>query len=82
MINDTDADGKSRELISIEAVHGEWVINSNNKVSVLNASNEIINNTILKPLTFLNLNINYKNEKAIIILNQFLKVDKSSIKSL
>ena len=32
-LTDIDANGESRDLISIEAVKGEWVLKSNKKVS-------------------------------------------------
>ena len=54
-LTDTDSLGNPRELISIEAVDGEWVLKSNKKVSVLNSNNEPVNNTILHPQGFFRL---------------------------
>ncbi|MCY1713976.1 type VII secretion protein EssC [Caproiciproducens galactitolivorans] len=65
-ISDIDECGKSRELISVEAVNGEWVIKSNKKVAVLDSSNNAVNYTILNPLSFLNLKIKNSNEKVIL----------------
>ena len=52
-LTDTDSIGNPRELISIEAVDGTWVLKSNRKVSVLNSKNEPVNNTVLQPQSFL-----------------------------
>lgn len=46
-LTDTDSIGNPRELISIEAVDGTWVLKSNKKVSVLNSKNEPVNNSLL-----------------------------------
>ncbi len=61
-LNDVDESGKYRELISIEAVNGEWVIKSNRKVTVLDANDNPINVIILKPQVFYKLKINSTNE--------------------
>lgn len=63
-LTDTDSLGNPRELISIEAVDGEWVLKSNKKVSVLNSNNEPVNNTVLHPQGFFNLKIAGDNEKV------------------
>ena len=34
-IKDIDEDGKSRELIGIEAIDGTWVIKGNNLISII-----------------------------------------------
>ena len=51
-ISDIDECGKSRELISVEAVNGEWVIKSNKKVAVLDSSNNAVNFKSLKLFKF------------------------------
>lgn len=56
-LSDTDTNGKSRDLISVEAVNGEWVLKSNKRVSILNSNNEPVSNTVLRPLGFFNLKI-------------------------
>ncbi len=65
-ITDLDHNGRVRELISIEAVKGEWVAKSNKIVSILNAENEAVNNTVVKPLGFFNLKISGSNERVIL----------------
>lgn len=62
----TDIYGNSRELISIEAVDGEWILKSNKQVSVLNSNNEPIRNTLLRPQSFLNLKITDNEERVIL----------------
>lgn len=65
-LTDIDANGESRDLISIEAVKGEWVLKSNKKVSILDAENKVVSNTILKALSFFNLKINGSNDRVIL----------------
>lgn len=65
-LSDIDINGYQRELISVEAINGEWVIKSNNLVSILNSKNEIIDNTVLTYQSFFNLLINNTNERVII----------------
>lgn len=54
-LSDVDKNGKPRELISVEAVKGDWVLKSNKYVSVLNSQNEPVMNTVLNPQGFFNL---------------------------
>ena len=56
-LTDTDAHGSPRELISIEAVNGEWVARSNKQVTILDSAGQPVKNTVLRPLTFLNLRL-------------------------
>ncbi len=63
---DLDEDGKSRELISVEAVNGEWVLKSNKTVVVLNEENKPVSNTVLKPSSFFNLKISGDNGRVIL----------------
>ena len=56
-VTDIDENGLPRELISIEAVKNEWVVKSNKFVSILDAENKPVINTVLKPLSFFNLKI-------------------------
>lgn len=65
-MTDIDENGEIRELISIEAVKGEWVLKSNKIVSILNSENQAVNNTVLKPLGFFNLKIADSNERVIL----------------
>ena len=56
-VTDIDDNGKPRDLISVEAVDGSWVVKSNKSVSILNSENKPVENTILKPSNFFNLKI-------------------------
>lgn len=71
---DTDMLGNQRELISIEAVDDEWVLKSNKKVSVLNANNEPVNNTVLYPQSFFNLKISGEDDRVVLFAE---KIDDS-----
>lgn len=73
-LTDIDANGEPRELISIEAVRGEWIVKSNTTVAILNAENETISNTVLKPLSFFNLRINGSSDRVILFAE---KIDAS-----
>ena len=57
-VTDIDENGKPRDLISIEAINGDWVLKSNKFVSILNSENKPVDNTVLKPSNFFNLKIN------------------------
>lgn len=65
-LTDTDRRGKPRQLISIEAVDGEWVLKSNKKVSVLNSASRPVSNTVLHPQGFFNLKISGDSERVIL----------------
>lgn len=65
-LTDTDSNGETRQLISIEAVKGEWVVKSNKNVSILNAENEVVSNTVLKALSFFNLKISGSDDRVIL----------------
>lgn len=65
-VTDIDENGSPRNLISVEAVRGEWVVKSNKFVSILDAENKPVVNTVLKPLSFFNLKIADSKERVII----------------
>lgn len=65
-VTDIDDKGEPRELISVEAVKGEWVLKSNKSVSILNAENQAVANTVLKPSGFFNLRIEGSDERVIL----------------
>lgn len=73
-LSDINPEGKRRELISIEALHGEWVLKSNRKVSVLNSDYQPVNNTVLHPQDFFNLKVAGDNERVILFAE---KIDSS-----
>ena len=65
-VTDIDDNGKVRNLISIEAVKGEWIVKSNKFVSVLNSKNERVENAVLNPSSFFNLKIVNSDERVIL----------------
>lgn len=65
-IKDFDKQGNERKLISIEAVGSEWVIKSNKKVVVLNEHNTILKNTVVRPMSFLNIRIGDSTDRIIL----------------
>lgn len=65
-VTDIDENDSPRKLISIEAVKGEWVVKSNRLVSILDAENKPIVNTVLKSLSFFNLKIVGSDERVIL----------------
>ena len=73
-LSDVDHEGNARELISIEAVNGEWVLKSNKKVSVLNSNNEPVINTVLHPSSFFNLKVKDDSDRVILFSE---KIDRS-----
>lgn len=63
-VTDVDENGKPRDLISVEAVDGSWVLKSNKLVCILNSENKPVQNTLLKPSSFFNLKIAGSNESV------------------
>ena len=66
-IKDIDEDGKSRELIGIEAIDGTWVIKGNHLISIIGENNEILENVSLKENIFLNLRFHGSDERIILV---------------
>ncbi len=65
-LTDTDENGLKRDLLSIEAFSGEWVVKSNKLVQILDANNNPVENTVIKPLSFFNLKIANSTERVIL----------------
>lgn len=65
-VTDTDRTGRVRQLISIEAVQGEWVLKSNPLVSVLDSDMKPVANTVLRPSSFFNLKLSDTEERVIL----------------
>lgn len=65
-ITDLDEKGSPRELISVEAVKGEWILKSNRLVSILDAEDKPVVNTVLEPLSFFKLRIAGSNERVVL----------------
>lgn len=51
-IKDVDSDGNQRQLISIEAVGGQWVVKSNKTAAVLNADKQPVSSMPINPRDF------------------------------
>lgn len=66
-IKDIDEDGKSRELIGIEAIDGTWVIKGNHLISIIGENNEMLENVSLKENIFLNLRFHGSDERIILV---------------
>ncbi len=67
-ISDIDDMGKQRDLISVEAVLGEWVVKSNKLVSILDVEGSFLQSIILKPLSYFNLKIANSDERVILFV--------------
>jgi DNA segregation ATPase FtsK/SpoIIIE, S-DNA-T family len=64
----TDNDNKKKELISIEASNAEWVLKSNRKYSIVDSSQQVLRNTVIKKLSVYNLIETDTNEKVLIFV--------------
>lgn len=65
-ITDIDKTGKSRNLISVEAVDGKWIVKSNSLAGIIDASNNICKQIELLPESFFYVKIANYNEKVIL----------------
>lgn len=73
-LSDIDEWGKHRELISIEAIKGEWILTGNKKVSVVDANENPVKSVVLNPHIFYKLRINSTGE----LINLFAEPIDSS----
>ena len=65
-LSDIDDAGNHRDLISIEAIDGSWVVKSNKLVTVLDSQNKAVGSAVIQPMSFLSLK--YHNSKERIVL--------------
>lgn len=65
-LHDIDERGKIRNLISIEAVNGEWVLKSNRTATILNADNANVEKAVLQSSGFFNLKIAGESDRVIL----------------
>ena len=63
-----DHDHKRKELISVEASNGEWILKSNRHYSILDMNHQVVRNTILKELSVYNLIETNTNEKVLLFV--------------
>lgn len=65
-LSDTDDNGNHRDLISIEAVNGAWIVKSNKLVTVMDAHNQAVEYAEIKPMSFLNLKPRNSDERIVL----------------
>lgn len=70
-LSDFDDTGAYRNLISIEAVDGKWIVKSNKQVAVLDAQNKAVAQSEVKPMSFLSLKL-YNSDERIILYAESL----------
>lgn len=75
-ITDIDEFGKKRDLISVEAIEGLWIAKSNSKASILDASNNVVPNTVIGDSSFYIVKIGSSCEHAILFSEN---IEKSRI---
>jgi S-DNA-T family DNA segregation ATPase FtsK/SpoIIIE len=80
-LTDLDEAGRSRNLISIEAVQGQWVVKSNKIAFVIDGKGTSISNTVLKPLDFYNIKIKDCDEKVFLFAEP-VSADRQVLKKL
>lgn len=61
-VTDIGDNNKVRNLISVEAVDGEWILKSNKNAAVLDSKNKPVAAAVLNPMSFLNIRIISSNE--------------------
>lgn len=80
-VTDIDEEGMPRDLISVEAVAGDWIVKSNKLVSILDADNQPVINTVLKPSSFFNLKIKDSNER-VILFSESMEVSSQTFRKM
>lgn len=65
-ITDLDEKKRSRQLISIEAVNGQWVLKGNKKAKIYDTNGQVLTNCILTLSTYLYLKIENSNERVLL----------------
>lgn len=63
---DDAAKNKTKKLIGIEGMDGEWILKSNKDVKVLDNNGQPIRNSVLAPLCIYNLGVEGQDQKTII----------------
>ena len=80
-LTDFDDAGAYRNLISIEAVDGKWVVKSNKHVAVLDAQNKAIEQAQIKPMSFLSLKY-YNSDERIILYAEELDPSRQTFSKI
>lgn len=65
-VTDLDNNGKIRNLISIEAIKGEWIVKSNKNALIVGPDGKFQTSTVLTPLSFINLKVKNSEERFLI----------------
>ena len=65
-LSDTDEAGNHRDLISIEAIDGVWMVKSNKTVTVLNSQNKAVASAVVQPMSFLSLKYHNSDERIVL----------------
>jgi len=65
-ITDIDDVGNPRQLISVEAIQGQWILKSNKKISVLDNNNQPVKSVALQSMSFLNLKLANSDERVML----------------
>ncbi len=80
-LSDFDDAGLYRNLISIEALDGQWVVKSNKHVSVLDAQNKAVDQSEIKPMSFLSLKY-YNSDERIILYAESLDQSRQTFSKI
>jgi len=80
-LSDFDEAGAYRNLISIEADDGKWVVKSNKYVSVLDGQNKAVEQSVIKPMSFLSLKY-YNSDERIILYVEALDQSRQTFSKI
>ena len=80
-LSDFDDTGAYRNLISIEAVDGKWVVKSNKHVTVLDAQNKAVAQSEINPMSFLSLKC-YNSDERIILYAEALDQSRQTFSKI
>ena len=69
-LTDLEDNGNSRNLVSIEAVGGQWIVKSNKWVNVLDAGGKPVRSAVLATQSLTYLQMKHTEEKAILFADE------------
>lgn len=64
-LRDLNNKGDERKLLSIEAVGNEWILKSNKRAMVIDKNGAVVKNTVVHPMSFLNIRIVDEKDKKV-----------------
>lgn len=76
-LSDFDDEGRHRDLISIEAIHGVWTVKSNKYIAVLNAQDQQVEYSEIQPMSFLSLKY-YNSDERIILFAEDIEPSRQT----